>query len=100
MGNMSLLMFIIIVAYLLVSFIRSRKPVGSPAPAAQAPQPAAQKDIAALEVAAVAAAIAAVMGDAPYLLKRVYAAPAVDEKKSTWRMAARSESMMRKVFFK
>ena len=50
--------------------------------------------------AALAAVIAAVMGDVSYRIKRVYSIPSVDEKKSNWKITGRNESMMRRVFFK
>jgi len=45
-------------------------------------------------------AIACVMGKTPYVLKRVYLAGNVDEKKSSWRIASRSESTTKRNFFK
>ena len=49
-----------------------------------------------VERAAIAAVIAALMGDASYVIKRVYAVATVDEKKSTWRYAGRNELMTAK----
>jgi hypothetical protein len=45
------------------------------------------------EQAALAAVLAAVMGNTAYVIKRVYAIPAVDEKKSSWCFAGRQEMM-------
>lgn len=52
------------------------------------------------EQAAIAAVIAAVMGDVAYSIKRVCYIPSFDERRSNWKISGRNESMMRRVFFK
>lgn len=52
------------------------------------------------EMAALAALVAAVMGDTAYSVRRIYPVPMTDEKRSSWKLTGRNESMMRRVFFK
>ena len=106
MEKMSIFFFIIIIIYLTYAFIQSRKSREKKDTAVQqdtvpSPQPFFEgKGINEDEVAAVAAVIAAIMGDAAYRIKRVYVTATVDEKKSSWKISGRNESMMRRVFFK
>ena len=55
------------------------------------------KEIEEIVMAAIVAAIAAMMAEKSYVLKRVYLTGEVDEKKSSWKVAARSESMMKRI---
>jgi len=106
MGNMSFVFLIIIIIYLLFAFIQNRKEkekkqsilekkgVGLKSPFLE------EKVSNAYEAAVVTAAIAAIMGDTAYKIKRVYVMATVDEKKSSWKISGRNENMMRRVFFK
>jgi uncharacterized membrane protein len=101
MEKLSLIFFIIIVIYLLYGFIKTRfektenkneksvflgeKQVSF--------QTAGKNET---EKAAIAAVIAVSMGDASYVIKRVYAVATVDERNSSWRYAGRNEMMTRK----
>jgi hypothetical protein len=102
MEKMTFVFLIIIVAYLLFAFIKSRGEKGKKKEevycAPQAPQPQQKQNSSETERAAIAAAIAAVMGETSFVLKRVYAVATVDESRSNWRTAGRTEIMTRKVF--
>lgn len=96
----------IIIAYLAYSFIKSRmvSEKGNEytnkkeeVSTGQASAPLVQKE---KEMAAVAAVIAVIMGEMPYVLKRVYAKANVDEKISNWRTAGRTDLMKRKNLLK
>ena len=82
MEKMSLIFFIIIVIYLLYGFIKTRF------------KKTENKNE--TEKVAIAAVIAAIMGDNSYVIKRVYAVATVDERNSSWRYAGRNEMMTRK----
>lgn len=101
MEKLSLIFFIIIVIYLLYVFIKTRFKktenkngekvfLGEK----QVSFKTAEKNE--TEKAAIAAVIAAIMGDASYVIKRVYAVAMVDERNSSWRYAGRNEMMTRK----
>jgi len=106
MEKMSIVFLIIIIVYLGYSFIQSRREkekgknftekenTFSTAPSLE------EGEANNYEAAAVTAVIAAIMGDAAYRIKRVYVTANVDEKKSSWKLSGRNESMMRRVFFK
>jgi cbb3-type cytochrome oxidase subunit 3 len=106
MGKMSAIFLIIIILYLLYAFIQSRqgkekKENDSAQDGIFALKTAAEQNVEnGYEKAAVAAVIAAIMGDAAYSIKRIYVTATVDEKKSSWKISGRNESMMRRVFFK
>jgi Na+-transporting methylmalonyl-CoA/oxaloacetate decarboxylase gamma subunit len=98
MEKMSFIFFVIIVVYLLYSFIKTRfekEDVKIPATEEKKAFSPEEKN-SDEERAAIAAVIAALMGDASYVIKRVYAVATVDEKKSTWRYAGRNELMTAK----
>jgi len=101
MEKMTFIFLIIIVAYLLFAFIKSRGENGKKKEEAysspQYSQPQQKQDSSETERAAIAAAIAAVMGKTAFVLKRVYAVAAVDESRSNWRTAGRTEMMNRKI---
>ncbi|MCX8042985.1 MAG: hypothetical protein N3B18_02540 [Desulfobacterota bacterium] len=56
-----------------------------------------KEDIGGYEHVAVAALIATVMGDTPYVIKRIYPHPRFNEKTTNWKISGRSESMMRRL---
>jgi len=98
MEKMSFIFFVIIVVYLMYAFFKARTEK-----AAVNIQALEEKSISSpedknsdVENAAIAAVLAAVMGDAAFVIKRVYAVATVDEKKSTWRYAGRNELMTAK----
>jgi uncharacterized membrane protein len=101
MEKMSLIFFIIIVAYLLYALVMSRKElvkkrdveIQTTKKNDLSSQQEKNKDV---EKAAIAAVLAAFMGDTAYVLKRVYAVATVDENNSSWRYAGRNEMMTRK----
>lgn len=98
MEKMSFIFFVIIVIYLLYAFFKARtekKEVKIQATEEKTGCFLEEKNNAE-EKAAIAAVLAAVMGDAAYVIKRVYAVATVDEKKSTWRYAGRNELMTAK----
>ena len=100
MGKLTYIFFIIIVGYLLYSFIKSRaageKKKEVLTQAAEPEKKINPDEVSELERAAIAAAIAAVMGETPFVIKRVYAVASVDEGISNWRIAGRAEMMARK----
>jgi hypothetical protein len=101
MEKMSFIFFIIITAYLLYALFRSRAeriekkeiPLQATEEKTAASLQEKNKDA---EKAAIAALIAAVLGDTAYVIKRVYAVATVDEKNSSWRYAGRNEMMTKK----
>ncbi len=101
MEKMSFIFFVIIVAYLLYAFFKSRtEKVEKKAEEKEIieknylfPSQEINKDA---EKAAIAAVLAVIMGDTSYVLKRVYAVAMVDESNSSWRYAGRNEMMTRK----
>jgi uncharacterized membrane protein len=101
MEKLSLIFFIIIVIYLLYGFIKTRfkKTENKNEKSVllgekQVSFQTAEKNE--TEKAAIAAVIAAIMGDASYVIKRVYEVATVDERNSSWRYAGRNEMMTRK----
>jgi len=102
MEKMSLIFFMIIAAYLVFSFIKTR--FGKTEKRNEKNRCSEEKkeffkteEETDTENAAIAAVIAAIMGDAAYVIKRHYAIAAVDERKtSSWRHAGRNEMMTRK----
>ena len=103
MEKMSFIFFIIIVFYLILSFLtRKNKNVEKKNKTEKNDliiNKKNEKEIENLVMAAIAAAVAAMMAEKSYVLKRVYLTGEVDEKKSSWKNAARSESMMKRNFF-
>lgn len=101
MENMTFLFLGIIITYLVISFIKSRMVKEN-----EREEESCKKENAGnflekdskkeKEIAAIAAVIAAIMGDVPYITKRVYAKATVDEKTSNWRTAGRTELMIKK----
>jgi len=97
MEKMSFIFFVIIVVYLIYSLFKTRfekedvKIESKEEKIYEQSEKNTQE-----EKAAIVAALAAVMGDAAYVIKRVYAVATVDEKKSTWRYAGRNELMTAK----
>lgn len=102
MEKMTFIFFMIIVAYLLFAFIRSRfskdEKMKNGGSTQVINQPGKKEDCSEMHRAAIAAVIAAVMGNAPYAVKRVYAVATIDESRSNWRTAGRTETMTRKGF--
>jgi hypothetical protein len=98
MENMSFIFLIIIVIYLLYALFKSRsEKVQKEEVKMQAKEEkifsSVQEKNKDTEMAAIAAAIAAVMGDTNYIFKRVYAVAKVNERNSSWRNAGRNETM-------
>jgi uncharacterized membrane protein len=101
MEKMSAIFFVIIVAYLLYAFFKSRserieKKDIKIKETEKNTGPSTQEKNKDTEKAAIAALIAAVMGETAYVIKRVYAVATVDERSSSWRYAGRNEQMTRK----
>ena len=98
MEKMSFIFFVIIVVYLLYAFFKARSEKVEEKTQAQEEKRVSspEEKNSDVERAAIAAVIAAIMGDATYVIKRVYAVATVDEKKSTWRYAGRNELMTAK----
>lgn len=102
MEKMSVFFLIIIVLYLIYAFIKSKmvKEEEKKQTCTTAEKyNDEKKDVYDYEKFAVAAAIAAVMGDTSYKIKRIFLTGKTDEKKSSWKISGRNESMMRRVFF-
>lgn len=102
MEKMSFIFFIIITVYLLYSFFKSRSQKADVKIKDIEVKKAFSQEEKNIEIenAAIAAVIAAVMGDTAYVLKRAYAVAKVDERKSSWRYAGRNEIMTRKNILK
>lgn len=102
MEKMTFIFLVIIVAYLIIAFIKSRvkKEDNKQKETRSAPleMPVGKEESSDTERAAIAAVIAAVMGEAAYVVKRVYAVATVDESRSNWRTAGRTEIMTKKLF--
>jgi len=106
MDSSTIVLLCVIVVYLLYAFFQNKRgqttadqtkqaPAAGESPAENKGTPAPEQ-----EYAAIAAVLAAVMGDSTYTIRRVYPVPVMDEKKSSWKITGRNESMMRRVFFK
>jgi len=101
MEKMSFLFLIVIFLYLFVVFIRRNKTKVEKKIEYSEKKENQQKNLDDEKtVTAIVAAISCVMGKTPFVLKRVYMSGEVDEKKSAWRVAARSESTTKRNFFK
>ena len=106
MERLNVILLLIIGIYLFYSYIKVRKKQEKKETSA-GEMSMAKKEAAVVddskekeyEKFVVAAAIAAVMGDTPYRIKRVFLTAKEDEKKSTWKIAGRQESMAKRVFF-
>ena len=101
MEKMSLVFFIIIIVYLLYTFLKNRarekEAVGEKKGIAERRNFfVEEKEKKEIVQAALAAVLAAVMGDTSFVIKRVYAIAAVDERQSSWRYAGRQEMMTKK----
>jgi Na+-transporting methylmalonyl-CoA/oxaloacetate decarboxylase gamma subunit len=96
MEKMTVLFLIIIVIYLLYAFLKSKKENKIREPEKTEKTPSECREDKGVEKAVIAAVIAAVMGEAAFVIKRVYAVATVDEKKSNWRNAGRNELMSAK----
>ncbi len=104
MEKMNLFFIVVIVAYLLYSYINSRKKAQKAEPGvsqikAENIIPNKEGESMDLEKHAVAAAIAAVMDGKQYYVKKIIVTGKPDEKNSKWKVAGRQESMARRVFF-
>ena len=98
MEMMSYLFFIIIVVYMVYGFLRNRagKKASAHAIGEEGEKQSVvveETEIKGTELAALAAVLAAIMGDTAHVIKRVYAIPAVDGSNSSWRFAGRNEMM-------
>ena len=104
MEKMSFIFFIIIVGYLIISFLTRKKGLADKKNNLEKNDlivnKKIEKEIEKLVMAAIAATVAAMMAEKRYVLKRVYLTGEVDEKKSSWKVAARNENMMKRIFFK
>ena len=92
------ILLVIIFVYLVYSFINTRKK--------QEKKPVAAKEAVVKEQATVyekpvvAAVIATIMGDNKYIIKSIYSVGQVNEKKSSWKVSGRQESMNTRLFFR
>lgn len=96
MERITFILLVIIAAYLMFSFFKSRaenvkKEEGKLTEKEK--EAVGKEESNEKEKAAIAAAIAAVMGETAFVLKRIYAKATVDERKSNWRIAGRTETM-------
>lgn len=92
------ILLIIVVFYLVYSFIKTRKkekiPVAAPDKINRQP------DITDYEKHVIAAVIAALMQDKKHIVKSIFAVGRVDEKISAWKVSGRQESMNKRLFFR
>ena len=93
------ILLVIIFVYLVYSFIKTRKkqekePVVVPKETVVAEQATDY------EKPVLAAVIAALMGDNKYIIKSIYQVGQVNEKKSSWKVSGRQESMNIRLFFR
>jgi len=104
MEKMSFIFFIIIVVYLIISFLKRIKGYAEKKEEVEVNDliinKKDEKKTNDVVMAAIVATVATMMGKTPYVFKRLYLKGDVDEKKSYWKVAARNESMMKKIFFK
>ena len=100
MEKMNIVFFIIIVVYLIYSYLKAKKENEKKEIPVMVKEPE-KKDTYEdeYEKYVVAAAIAAVMGDTAYRIKNVFLTATPDEKKSAWKLAGREEIMAKRVFF-
>jgi len=104
MDSTSIVLLCVIVLYLLFAFIQSRwNRRQSPVPEQdQTREHAVTAEGVGdeSEFVAIAAVVAAIMGESSYSIRRIYPVPVTDEKVSSWKTTGRNESMMRRVFFR
>jgi len=93
------ILLVIIFVYLVYSFIKTRKkqkkdPVVAPK------ETLAANQVTDYEKPVIAAVIASIMGNKKYIIKSIYKAGQVNEKKSSWKVSGRQESMNTRLFFR
>ena len=97
--NSNFILLIIVFVYLLYSFIKTRKKQEKKL-AITPKESVVQKAATDYEKHVLAAVIASVMGDNKYIVKSIYSTEQVNEKKSSWKVSGRQESMNTRLFFR
>ena len=93
------ILLIIIFVYLLYSFIKTRKKQKKE-PVIVPKETVVTEQATDYEKPVIAAVIAALMGDNKYIIKSIYPIGQVNEKKSSWKVSGRQESMNTRLFFR
>ena len=93
------ILLVIIFIYLVYSFLKTRKKQKKE-PVVPLKETPMANQVTDYEKPVVAAAIAAVMGNNKYIIKSIYQTGQVDEKKSSWKVSGRQESMNKRLFFR
>ena len=96
MEKMNFLFLIIIIVYLTYSFFKREKKAVPIEKKIQNKNEGAEKNY---ERIVLTAAIAAVMEEKKFRVKNVFLVGHVDERKSSWRISGRQDSMMKRVMF-
>ena len=98
MERLSVIFLSIIFIYLLFAFLKSRKK--NTKNESKSYEPRVEDSNENKFVPVIIAAISAAMENRPYVIKRVFLKGSVDEKISTWKIAGRSERMLKKTSIK
>ncbi len=97
--NANFILLAIIFVYLLYSFIKTRKKQEKE-PVVSSKETLAANQVTDYEKPVIAALIAALMGNKKYIIKNIYQTGQVNEKKSSWKVSGRQESMNTRLFFR
>ena len=89
----------IIFVYLVYSFIKTRKKQKKE-PVVTSKETLIANQVSDYEKPVIAAVIAAIMGNNKYIIKSIYQTGQVNEKKSSWKVSGRQESMNTRLFFR
>lgn len=97
--NSNFILLILVFVYLLYSFIKTRKKQEKKL-AFTPKETVVEKSAIYYEKPLIAAVLASVMGDNKYIVKSIYPAGQVNEKKSFWKVSGRQENMNTRLFFR
>ena len=96
--DLNFILVIIIFAYLVYCFLKTRK---KPDISPDAPQKEVVSESGTdYEKYAVAAVIASLMDDKKYIIKSIFAVSDINEKKSAWKVSGRQENMNKRLFLR
>jgi len=93
MEKMNIFFLIIIILYLVFSFIKTKKTKIIKSEKFKD----IKKDNENYDNFVITAVLATMMGEKPFIVKRVFLIGTVDEKKSFWKISGRNSSMMKKI---
>ncbi len=105
MDKMTVFFLIVVIAYLLFSYITNMKKVNRISKDQEdsgmkgTSPPTGDSNESMYDNYVVAAAVAACMDGKPHRIKNIILTEKIDEKESKWKLAGRQESMAKRVFF-